>query len=599
MAPTTFYQQGALILHDGRPTGLKGRLNFGAGIITNPSHVITLMDSNFAKTVGTANNRPTDDANDSYIGFDAGDGNPAHTGISFGAPVAISQYIANVGDGSSWKERLTSSLKEFATNVKIDGNLTVVGTCTGCGTGGGGGGISNLNGATVATQSFGAPGTTGTAPSWSTNTGTGVHTLNVPMADQAGVTAGLISNAEYAAMASLTSPALTGNPTAPTQAAGDNSTKIATTAFVLANGEQPSFTGSKTIVGTLHVTSDATIDGALNFQGSYQIDSPAAGTAMVAPLTGHTKFGIDSDGKLKYATGGNGLAEVATVTSNVATATALAGNPVNCAAGQAAAGVDASGNAEGCAAYTPATVVPGTAPGAGQILIGNGTAYVPVAVSGDISLAASGAATIASKQGNGSKVQMASGSFTSGNYRSSDASGNAVDSGVKAGPYTMWQISDRGGNATGYAAPTNGTQAKVFGVFLPYALSTSQITYVVGTADNTANVYDIGIYDSSGNLLVNLGGVAGTSFAPTTGAIVKPWTQGAKTLQPGMYYIAFSSNCTATCAALNSDSSGGAASFFWNAAMTSMATGGVLQAGPMTFTNNYSAGATRPVFWVR
>lgn len=36
--------------------------------------------------------------------------------------------------------------------------------------------------------------------------------------------------------APLTSPALTGTPTAPTAAAGDNSTQIATTAFVMANG---------------------------------------------------------------------------------------------------------------------------------------------------------------------------------------------------------------------------------------------------------------------------------------------------------------------------------------------------------------------------
>src|SRR5262249_30660158 len=154
----------------------------------------------------------------------------------------------------------------------------------------------------------------------------------------------------------------------------------------------------KTIVGTLHVTSDTTIDGALNFSGSYQIDSPASGTAMIAPLTGHTKFGVDADGKLKYGVGPGSLAEVATVASNVATATSLAANGSNCAAGQAAAGVDASGNAEGCAAYTAAAVVPSTAPGAGQILVGNGTAYAPVAVTGDIALASSGAATIANKQ---------------------------------------------------------------------------------------------------------------------------------------------------------------------------------------------------------
>jgi hypothetical protein len=58
-----------------------------------------------------------------------------------------------------------------------------------------------------------------------------------------------------------------------------------------------------------------------------------------------------------------------TVTGNASTASALAANGTNCSAGQAAAGVDASGNAEGC--FTPAggsggTVLIGGVPTAGQ-----------------------------------------------------------------------------------------------------------------------------------------------------------------------------------------------------------------------------------------
>jgi hypothetical protein len=49
----------------------------------------------------------------------------------------LSNYIGNVGDGTNWKERLTATLKEFKTDVKINGNLTLTGTCTGCGSGGG------------------------------------------------------------------------------------------------------------------------------------------------------------------------------------------------------------------------------------------------------------------------------------------------------------------------------------------------------------------------------------------------------------------------------------------------------------------------------
>ncbi|MGH9528875.1 MAG: hypothetical protein ACRD2S_03045 [Terriglobales bacterium] len=128
-----FYQQGALLLASktnadgGLLTNLKGRLNFCC-VGTAPEHIITLSDSNFQKTIATANNRPTNDVNDAFIGTDQGDAAPAHVGISFGAPISLSNYIGNVGDGTNWLERLTSGLKEFKTTVQMDGGLNVAGT---------------------------------------------------------------------------------------------------------------------------------------------------------------------------------------------------------------------------------------------------------------------------------------------------------------------------------------------------------------------------------------------------------------------------------------------------------------------------------------
>ena len=103
---------------------------------------MTLSDSNFAKTVAAASNRPTNDADDAFIGYDQGNGGASSVGISFGAPKSLSQYIGNVGDGTNWKERLTATLKEFKTDVKVNGNLTVTGTCTGCGGGGTGNNVT-------------------------------------------------------------------------------------------------------------------------------------------------------------------------------------------------------------------------------------------------------------------------------------------------------------------------------------------------------------------------------------------------------------------------------------------------------------------------
>jgi hypothetical protein len=58
-----------------------------------------------------------------------------------------------------------------------------------------GGGITTLNTLTGATQTFATPGTTGTAPNW-VSSGS-AHTLHLPMAATASVTAGLISKTQY------------------------------------------------------------------------------------------------------------------------------------------------------------------------------------------------------------------------------------------------------------------------------------------------------------------------------------------------------------------------------------------------------------------
>lgn len=57
------------------------------------------------------------------------------------------------------------------------------------------GGITSLNGLTAGTQTFAVPGTSGLAPAWVSSGST--HTLNIPMASAAGVTAGLISKASW------------------------------------------------------------------------------------------------------------------------------------------------------------------------------------------------------------------------------------------------------------------------------------------------------------------------------------------------------------------------------------------------------------------
>jgi hypothetical protein len=108
----------------GLNTNQKGRLNFlesGSG----PIHIVTLVDSNPNKTFATQSNRATSDANDAYIGCDTQYCFAGHTGLTFGAPVSVTNYIGNVGDGKNWKERLTEKQKAFAVPVVIQKGSTL------------------------------------------------------------------------------------------------------------------------------------------------------------------------------------------------------------------------------------------------------------------------------------------------------------------------------------------------------------------------------------------------------------------------------------------------------------------------------------------
>jgi hypothetical protein len=130
--------------NNGTPNGTKGRIIFeypttGIGYM-NPHHIITLIDSQFANTLSTIGFRPPNAGSDTYIGTDnpVNTLSPATSQLALGAPGAISAYIGNPGDNVSYLERLTASAKTFNVPVSINGNLTVTGTCTGCGGGGAG-----------------------------------------------------------------------------------------------------------------------------------------------------------------------------------------------------------------------------------------------------------------------------------------------------------------------------------------------------------------------------------------------------------------------------------------------------------------------------
>ena len=276
----------ATVLQDGvQQTFSKGRLNLFTpqGYLVNSHHFITLLDSQPSLTQSTIGYRPLASASDTWIGTDIGANKAITLGqLSFGAPVAISSYINNTGDGTSWLERLTSSLKEFNVNVKLDQSVTLAGLSNGC-----------LNVASGVIASTGSPCGSG---------GTGA--VNSVFGR---------SGAVVAASGDYTVSQVTG-------AAAD--------ASVVHN------TGAETIAGTKTFTSNVTISGNLVLpQGNAYV--PASGG-----------IGLDTTAGLPVVNIGGTTHQVAFTSSNISgqagTALALAAIPTQCS-GSFATGIGANG----------------------------------------------------------------------------------------------------------------------------------------------------------------------------------------------------------------------------------------------------------------
>jgi hypothetical protein len=235
----------------GQPNGVKGRLNFES-LASMAHHIITLVDSNMAKTTATIGFRPPSDANDTYIGLDTPTVGAANTAqLAFGAPVSISNYIGNKGDNVSFLERLTATAKTFNVPVTVNGNLTVTGTCTGCGGSGGGAGTVNSG---TATQ------------------------LALYPANGAAVSgdSGLTDN-------------------------GSTLTYTGSSGIAAATG---AFSGNVTVNGQLLVA------------GPWTVSSPIPGTAMVAAGAGTSALGISSDGNFYISANAGVPQKVATAATS-------------------------------------------------------------------------------------------------------------------------------------------------------------------------------------------------------------------------------------------------------------------------------------------
>ncbi len=182
----------------------------------------------------------------------------------------------------------------------------------------------------------------------------------------------------------------------------------------------------------------------------------------------------------------SGNVTVSTITGNAGTATALAANGTNCSAGQAALGVDASGNAEGC--WTPAgtytlptatsSILGGVKPDGTSILNTAGAIFATYAsVGADVAGAAAAVKDTTGKTGvlygNGSAISAA----TSANIQTAIGAGVYQASGSYAPSFGTLTNTN--------LCTTNGTTVSC--TTAPSTYAPAAQTMYIGTTSHTIN----------------------------------------------------------------------------------------------------------------
>jgi hypothetical protein len=226
----------------------KGRLNFGK-LISSPNDIITVQDSNFAKTITANGERPANDAGDMAIGLDQAGG------LSERAGTSISSYINVVPTGTNYLERLTSAGKTFNVPVTVNGGLAVTGTVTFPVTGSGS--------QCLHVSSTGV--LTGTGADCGSGGG-GSGTVNSGTASQVALYSG--TGAAVSGDSGLT----------------DNGTTLNYQGIGGISAASGTFSGNLTVNGQLQVA------------GPWMVSTPIPGTPMAAAGAGTSSLGISNDG---------------------------------------------------------------------------------------------------------------------------------------------------------------------------------------------------------------------------------------------------------------------------------------------------------------
>ncbi len=263
--------------------------------------------------------------------------------------------------------------------------------------------------------------------------------------------------------------------------------------------------------------------GTVALGGTVTLTNTASGGTVTSVGTGAGLTGgpITTSGTISIPAAGVTNSMLVNPSVTVLAGSGLSGGGTVALGGTVTLASNLSGATDGIAYFSSPTNVTSTpAPANGQILIGS-TGNAPLL-----------------------------GTLTAGqNVTITNAPGSVTISAASGGTATL-PFFVTGGERTGSNQSAGLNVTKLWGFLLPYNVTTTEITYDITTADNTSHDYDIGIYNNSGNLVLDIGPTPGTTFAPSKNFHTLAWTQGSTGLQAGRYYLAFTTNCSGTCAAV-------------------------------------------------
>jgi hypothetical protein len=310
-------------------------------------------------------------------------------------------------------------------------------------------------------------------------------------------------------------------------------TNAAADSTVVHNTGAENISGLKTFSNDAIFQGNVTIAGSMSVGGPWQVVSDIP-SSPVAAIASKSTVAIDSDGKLKVSENGGAITEVAKVSQTTAYA-------------DAAVAVEKTR-----ALAAEAVLVPNTVTVNGHALSANVTVsasditagtlphgQLPALASGDI------------------PANAANTSGTAANLSGTPALPNGTTATTQAAGDSTTKLATDAFVQTAITLPAFQTtpnmtatmtliqnKTNLTTLYLPGNLTTSGVWFYIGTtADNTANLYDIGIYNSSGTLLTHLGATAGTTFAPAAAVWKRlAWTGGAVTIPAGKIFIGVTTN---------------------------------------------------------